>query len=75
MAQCKFCKRLEWEKDHAQRLRQKAGINSYYRVGLIVKHTANGEVLETIHAKDFTMNFCPVCGRKLVKSIRQKKNL
>lgn len=75
MASCKFCKDLEWLKDKSRDLKKKENINTIYRAGLYFRRTTSGEMVHEDTYNLYTLNFCPVCGTKLVNAIRQKKKL
>lgn len=76
MASCKFCKRLELLKDKGRDLKKKQGINVTFGARVDYRHTVSGyRVDQGVFTERYTLNFCPVCGTKLVRAIRQKKKL
>lgn len=76
MASCKFCKNLEWLKDKARDRKKKYGVNSTFGGRIDYRYTVNGEREdEGVFGERYSLNFCPVCGKKLVRAIRQKKKL
>ena len=75
MAKCKFCKDLEWLKDKSKDIKKKDGMNTYYKAALEYRRVLNGVTHGIGNFDTYPLYFCPVCGTKLVKAIRQKKKL
>ena len=75
MPRCKFCKDLERAKDRASFRKQKEGLNTTIRAGMVVKILNNGEVVSMDTISDYILTYCPLCGRKLVKAYKQKKKI
>ena len=75
MARCRFCKDLERYKDMARDLKKKENINSRFMSSLTIRKFKDHQLISSETNVMCELVFCPMCGTKLVKPIRQKKNI
>lgn len=75
MAQCKFCKKMDWVKDKASDQKAKDGINTTVCAGLVIRNFINKELIYMETLDHYPLNYCPQCGRKLVKQCKLKKKI
>ena len=75
MAQCRFCKDLERYKDQARFLKKREGINSTFMASLTIRKHKDYQLISSDAHTMCQLVFCPMCGTKLIKTYKQKKNI
>ena len=62
---CEFCELCQFAKEEAKQLKNKSGINTYFKARLYEYHMKDRKVRATMTFKGTKLVYCPTCGRKL----------
>lgn len=65
MPMCEFCELYQFEKEEAKLVKEKLGMNTYFKAKLYVYHVKDRIKSGTMTHKGMKLAYCPTCGRKL----------